>query len=75
MDKRIAAMALSDHVGRQFNAVVTGVTPKGTFVRVTDPPAEGRLCAGECGVDVGDHLAVRLSKVDVRLGFIDFSRV
>jgi exoribonuclease-2 len=75
MDKRIAAMALSDHTGQQFNAVVTGVTPRGTFVRVTDPPAEGRLCAGECGVDVGDHLTVRLTKVDVRLGFIDFARV
>jgi VacB/RNase II family 3'-5' exoribonuclease len=75
MDKRIAAMALADRVGARFDAVVTGVTPKGTFVRVTDPPAEGLLREGEAGVDVGDRLAVKLLKVDVRLGFVDFGRV
>ncbi len=75
MDKRIAALALADDIGRRFEGIVTGVTPKGTFVRVTDPPAEGRLCAGEQGVDVGDHIAVRLLKADARLGFIDFARV
>ncbi len=75
MDKRIAAIALADRVGARFEGVVTGVTPKGTFVRVMDPPAEGRLCEGEQGVDVGDRLTVRLLRVDVRMGFIDFGRV
>lgn len=75
MDKRIAAMALADDIGRRFEGIVTGVTPKGTFVRVTDPPAEGRLCQGEQGVDVGDRIAVKLLKADARLGFIDFARV
>ena len=75
MDKRIAAMAIADRVGQRFAAVVTGVTPKGTFVRVMDPPAEGRLCEGEQGADVGDRLTVRLMRVDVRMGFIDFARV
>lgn len=75
MDKRIAAMAIADRVGAAFDGIVTGVTPKGTFVRVLNPPAEGRLMRGEEGVDVGDHIRVRLLKVDVRLGFIDFGRV
>lgn len=75
MDKRIAAMALADRVGARFDGIVTGVTPKGTFVRVANPPAEGRLCQGQEGVDVGDHLAVKLLSVDVRMGFIDFVRV
>ena len=74
MDKRIAAMALADHVGQRFDAVVTGVTPKGTFVRVANPPAEGRLMEGEHGADVGDRVAVRLLRVDARMGFIDFGR-
>lgn len=74
MDKRIAAMALAGRVGERFTAVATGVTPKGTFVRINEAPAEGRLCQGEAGVDVGDHLAVKLVAVDVRQGFIDFAR-
>ena len=74
MDKRIAALALAGHIGERYEATVTGVTPKGTFVRVTDPPAEGRLCEGEQGVDVGDHIAVKLLKADARVGYIDFAR-
>ncbi len=74
MDKRIAALALSDRVGASFAGIVTGVTPKGTFVRVANPPAEGRLMQGEQGVDVGDHLSVKLLRVDLRQGFIDFAR-
>lgn len=74
MDKRIAAMALAGRVGQRFDGIITGVTPKGTFVRVTDPPAEGRLCEGEQGADVGDRVTVRLLKADARLGFIDFAR-
>ena len=56
MNKSVAAVALADRVGQSFAGVVTGVTPKGTFVRVLDPPAEGRLIEGENGVDVGDQV-------------------
>ncbi len=55
MTKRIAAVALAGKVGQRFAAVVTGVTPKGVFVRVSEPPVEGRLMQGEEGVDVGDR--------------------
>ena len=34
MNKRIAAVALRSQIGQTFMAVVTGVTPKGVFVRV-----------------------------------------
>ena len=47
MEKRMAAVALHARVGQSFSAVVTGVTPKGVFVRVFDPPVEGRLMRGE----------------------------
>jgi exoribonuclease-2 len=74
MTKRIAAVALQHRVGQQFAAVVTGVTPKGVFVRIVDPPVEGRLMRGEHGVDVGDRLHVTLLGADPRRGFIDFGR-
>jgi exoribonuclease R len=72
--KRIAAAALGRHIGKRFSAIVTGVTPKGVFVRVFDPPAEGRLMRGEAGLDVGDRIPVTLIGADPARGFIDFSR-
>jgi VacB/RNase II family 3'-5' exoribonuclease len=73
MNKRIAALALQPRIGQTFAGIVTGVTPKGVFVRVTDPPAEGILVnAG--GVDVGDQLNVKLISTDPRRGYLDFSR-
>ena len=74
MTKRIAAVALAERVGQKFAAVVTGVTPKGVFVRVSDPPVEGRLMRGEQGVDVGDEIQVTLLSTDAQRGFIDFGR-
>ena len=74
MTKRIAAVALAGRVGQKFAAVVTGVTPKGVFVRVSEPPVEGRLMQGEEGVDVGDEIEVTLMRTDAERGFIDFGR-
>jgi VacB/RNase II family 3'-5' exoribonuclease len=74
MGKRIAAVALLHRIGETFAAVVTGVTPKGTFVRVLAPPAEGLLIRGQQGVDVGDQLNVKLVNADPRRGYIDFAR-
>jgi VacB/RNase II family 3'-5' exoribonuclease len=74
MNKRIAAVALRHRIGEIFPAVVTGVTPKGVFVRVLDPPAEGLLIAGQKGVDVGDQLHVKLVSTDPTRGYIDFAR-
>lgn len=74
MGKRVAAVALQNRIGQTFSAVVTGVAAKGVFVRVIDPPAEGRLIGGEAGVDVGDKIQVKLLSTDVERGFIDFGR-
>jgi VacB/RNase II family 3'-5' exoribonuclease len=72
MAKRIAAVALHDRVGQVFSGVVTGVTPKGTFVRVFEPPVEGRVVRGEQGLDVGDTVSVKLVATDPQHGYIDF---
>lgn len=74
MQKRLAAVALQNRVGETFSAVVTGVTPKGVFVRALDPPVEGRLMRGDHGLDVGDRVRVTLLSTDPERGFIDFGR-
>jgi exoribonuclease-2 len=73
--KCTAAMMLVDCIGRQYSAMVTGASPKGTWVRITDPPIEGRLTHGFEGVDVGDWLQVQLNRVDIHNGHIDFNAV
>ena len=74
MSKRLAAVAMSHRIGETFDALVTGVTPKGTFVRVLQPHVEGLLAQGQQGVDVGDRLRVKLTRTDVQRGYIDFAR-
>jgi VacB/RNase II family 3'-5' exoribonuclease len=74
MSKRIAAVAMSNRIGATFDAIVTGVTPKGTFVRVMQPHVEGLLARGQEGLDVGDKLRVRLIRTDADRGYIDFAR-
>ncbi len=74
MSKRLAAVAMSHRVGETFDAIVTGVTPKGTFVRVLQPHIEGLLAQGAQGLHVGDKVRARLTRTDVQRGFIDFVR-
>ena len=74
MRKSAAALLVSSRIGDRFQAIVTGASPKGTFVRVAGPPIEGMLVGGAQGLDVGDRVDVRLSRVDVDRGFIDFVR-
>ena len=75
MSKRLAAVAMSKRIGQTFDALVTGSTPKGVFVRVLQPRVEGLLAQGDKGLDVGDRLRVKLIRTDVQRGFIDFARV
>jgi VacB/RNase II family 3'-5' exoribonuclease len=74
MSKRLAAMAMMHRVGETFDAIVTGVTPKGTFVRVLQPHMEGLLAQGGQGLHVGDKVRAKLTRTDVQHGFIDFVR-
>jgi VacB/RNase II family 3'-5' exoribonuclease len=74
MSKRIAAVAMSSRIGETFDAIVTGVTSRGTFVRVLKPAVEGLLAQGQQGADVGDKLRVKLIRTDIQRGYIDFVR-
>jgi exoribonuclease-2 len=74
--RKIAAAILFSHrIGERFKAIVTGNKSSGTYVRVVDPPVEGRLMRGEKGVDVGDEIEVQLLSTNPKRGFIDFGRV
>lgn len=73
--KAAAAYLLQGRIGDGFDAVVTGVAPKGTFVRITAPMVEGRMVRGSEGLDVGDAVRVKLRSVDIDQRFIDFESV
>jgi len=72
--KSAAALLLQTRIGEQFDAIVTGASDKGTWVRVLHPPVEGRLASGFEGLDVGHQLRVQLVSTDVERGFIDFAK-
>jgi VacB/RNase II family 3'-5' exoribonuclease len=72
--KSAEALLLVDKLGEDFDAIVTGASPKGTWVRIFHPPVEGKLERGFKGLDVGDHVHVKLVHTDIERGFIDFVR-
>jgi VacB/RNase II family 3'-5' exoribonuclease len=73
--KSAAAMLLESRIGERFDAIVTGASEKGTWVRLLHPPVEGRLIHGFEGANVGDRLRVELVHTDVERGYIDFKMV
>ena len=73
--KSAAALLLESRIGEQFDAIVTGASDKGTWVRLLTIPVEGRVVRGFEGMDVGDRIHVQLISVDVERGYIDFGKV
>jgi exoribonuclease-2 len=72
--KAAATLLLVDRIGQHFNGIVTGASDKGTWVRIGEPIAEGKVVKGFAGLDVGDRVQVELVHVDPNRGFIDFAR-
>lgn len=73
--KSAAAILLESRLGERFDAIITGASDKGTWVRILHPPIEGKLGSGFEGMDVGQRLHVQLVRTDVERGYIDFKRV
>jgi VacB/RNase II family 3'-5' exoribonuclease len=72
--KSAAALLLASRIGERFDAIVTGASPKGTWVRIARPAVEGKVVRGSEGMDVGDRVRVELVHTDVERGYIDFAR-
>ena len=75
MRKVGAAILMQKRIGELFDAIVTGVSPKGTFARLLRPPVDGRVTRGEQGLRVGEKISVKLLDTDPQRGFIDFGVV
>jgi exoribonuclease-2 len=75
VEKSAAAMVMESKIGEEFDAIVTGASDKGTWVRLIHPPIEGKLISGVEGMDVGHRLRVKLVHTDAERGFIDFKKV
>jgi exoribonuclease-2 len=73
--KMAAAVSLQRHIGQTYSAVVTGVSDKGVYVRIPDPPVEGRVMQNEQGLDVGDQTEVKLLHTNPQRGFLDFAAI
>ena len=73
--KSAAALLLESRIGERFDAIVTGASEKGTWVRLLTVPVEGKVMQGFEGLDVGDRVRVQLIAIDVERGFIDFKTV
>ncbi|GAC1428240.1 MAG: RNB domain-containing ribonuclease [Thermoanaerobaculia bacterium] len=70
--KSAAASLLESRIGERFDAIVTGASVKGTYVRIFHPPIEGKVVHGAEGLDIGERTKVKLVGVNVERGFIDF---
>ena len=75
MRKVEAAMIMQGRVGEIFDAIVTGASEKGTYVRLMDPPVEGRVTRGAERMTVGQKVRVRLINLDPAQGHIDLERI
>ncbi len=72
MRKSAAALLLSSKLNQTFDAIVTGASLEDRWVRIFDPPIEGKVIQGYENIDVGDRIQVKLVSVNVEQGFIDF---
>ena len=75
VEKSANAMLLEHRIGEVFEAIVSGASPKGTWIRLFHPHVEGKLVNGFNGLEVGHKLKARLIQIDIENGFIDFERV
>jgi exoribonuclease-2 len=74
LQKSAAALLLESKIGQRFDALVTGASNKGTWVRLLSLPVEGRMVSGFDGLDVGDRVQVALISTNVERGYIDFAK-
>jgi exoribonuclease-2 len=75
VEKSANAILMQSRIGEIFEAIVSGASPKGTWIRLFQPHVEGKLVNGFKGLKVGHKLKARLTHINVELGYIDFEKV
>ncbi len=75
VEKSANAILMESRVGEVFDAIVSGASSKGTWIRLFHPHVEGKLTKGFEGLEVGHILKARLTYTNVEEGFIDFEKV
>jgi exoribonuclease-2 len=75
VEKSANAILMESRIGEEFDAIVSGASPKGTWIRLFNPHVEGKLVKGFRGLKVGQKLKARLIQINVEEGFIDFELV
>jgi exoribonuclease-2 len=75
VEKSANAILMESRIGEEFDAIVSGASPKGTWIRLLQPHVEGKLVKGFAGLKVGQKLKARLTEINVEQGFIDFELV
>jgi VacB/RNase II family 3'-5' exoribonuclease len=75
VEKSANAILMKSRIGEIFDAIVSGASPKGTWIRLFHPHVEGKLISGYKGLKVGQKLKARLAQINIEAGFIDFERV
>jgi len=75
VEKSANAILMKSRIGEVFEAIVSGASPKGTWIRIFHPHVEGKLVKGFEGLKVGQKVKARLTHINVESGFIDFESV
>jgi len=71
--KCLAAAAMTHQIGQTFNGFITGSSDKGVWVRLVQPPVEGKIEGATKDLAVGDRVVVKLIATDPLRGYIDFN--
>ena len=74
MQKVAAAVLMKGRIGEVFDGIITGASEKGIYVRLIEPPVEGRIMGGGERLSVGQKVRVKLTDLDPYQGHIDFQR-
>jgi len=75
VEKSAAAILMEGRIGEKFDAIITGASEKGIWVRLLQLPIEGKLAEHFSGQAVGHRVRVKLIHTNVEQGYIDFKRI
>lgn len=70
--KCLAALSFRNRIGEIFSGFITGASEKGVWIRINEPPVEGKLVGDVTNRHVGDRVQAQLVRADPTRGFIDF---